>query len=684
MKTNNSSITRRAMKTSTITKLSAFVLAVVAYSAVGDDQWPQFRGPGSRGLAAEKSALPHRWSATENVAWVAEVPGLGWSSPVVWGGRVFLTSAVRVAGEEAPQVGLYLGKARGGDEHRFLVHCYELATGKQLWEREVHRGPTQPIHLKNSYASATPVVDAAHVVALFHDVGLFALDHDGKPLWSVPIPVRKTRSDWGHGGSPALHDGRVYLVSDNEEASSIAAFDATTGSELWRMPREPETNYSTPFVWTEPTTGPQLIVPATKRTIAYDLAGKEAWSFTGGMSALTICTPLAANGLLFVGSGYFQSPVRGLFAIKPTARGDITLPADEKSSDAIAWANLKAASYNPSPLVFGDELYILYDQGMLACYDAKTGKPHYEKTRLAPAAGGFTASPWAHDGKIFCLSERAETFVVKAGTQFELLGRNALEPEPCLATPALLHDSIVLRTGSKLYLLREKGGDTSPSPSLPPSQAASAWQWVRPAAGATKDDGTALRLRNLPGNLMGNKNSTANLALRPLPTPLADGAASEVTIDAKPEAAFEQAGLLWYADDDHYVKIIVERLGAVTLLNFASEDAGRFRLWRALDGRQTSELKLTFPQGRAALVKVGDAANQPIELPSIITPVQLRLSLVGGKVRGEFRHDAQKPWQLLAECPLPTKLPTHAALATMQGTSGADRWSEFRSFRITP
>jgi outer membrane protein assembly factor BamB len=461
------------MKTLTIPKLSAFVLAVVASSAVADERWPQFRGPGSSGLAAEAVVLPHRWSATENVAWAAEVPGLGWSSPVVWGGRVFLTSAVRVAGEESPQVGLYLGKSRGGDEHRFLVLCYELATGKKLWGREVHRGPTQPIHLKNSYASATPVVDATHVVALFHDVGLFALDHDGKPLWSVPIPMRKTRNDWGHGGSPALHDGRVYLVSDNEEMSSMASFDATTGRELWRVPRDPETNYATPFVWTEPETGPQLIVPATKRTIAYDLAGEEVWSFTGGMSALTICTPLAAHGLLFVGSGYFQSPMRGLFAIKPTSRGDITLPADAKSSDTIAWANLKAASYNPSPLVYGDELYVLYDQGRLSCFDARTGTPHYERQRIAgsdgSSPGGFTASPWAHGSEIFCLSERAETFVVRAGPKFEVLRQMALTPEPCLATPALLHDSIVLRTASKLYRLRGKGGDASTRPALPPS-----------------------------------------------------------------------------------------------------------------------------------------------------------------------------------------------------------------------
>jgi len=287
---------------------------------------------------------------------------------------------------------------------------------------------------------------------------LFAFDHEGKPLWNVPVKATKTRSDFGHGGSPTLHDGRVYLVDDNEDESFLAAYDAASGKELWRAKREAETNYTTPFVWRSGARS-ELIVPATRRTISYDLDGRELWSFRGGMSKLTICTPFAAHGLLYVASGYFQDPVRGIFAIKPGAGGDITPDFGTGQGDAFAWFNLRAAPYNPTPLVYGDELYILYDQGMLSCYDARTGQAHYEKTRLMPAGGGvpggFTASPWAHDGKIFCLSERAETFVVKAGTQFELLGRNALEAEPCLATPALVGDSVVLRTASRLYRIRD-------------------------------------------------------------------------------------------------------------------------------------------------------------------------------------------------------------------------------------
>ena len=245
--------------------------------------WPQFRGPQANGLSPSKT-LPTEWSADKNIAWTADVPGLGWSSPVVWGDKIFLTTASRVAGDEKPQVGLYLGKSRGDGEHLFLVLCYDFASGKKLWEREVHRGVPQKIHLKNSFASATAVTDGERVVALFHDVGLFAFDLEGKALWSVPVPMRKTLAAFGHGSSPTLHDGRVYLVADNLEDSFAAAFDAATGKELWRVKRPAEMNYATPFVWEQPSGGPQLIVSATKRTIAYDLTGLEVWSFTGGMS----------------------------------------------------------------------------------------------------------------------------------------------------------------------------------------------------------------------------------------------------------------------------------------------------------------------------------------------------------------------------------------------------------------
>lgn len=651
------------------------------------ENWPQFRGPRADGLSESKT-LPVEWDVDKNIAWMAEVPGLGWSSPVLWGGKIFLTTVTRDGGEEKPQMGLYLGKARGGGTHHYLVLCYDSANAKELWRREVHAGEPRAIHLKNSYASATPVADAQRVVALFHDVGLFALDHDGKPLWNVPMAVRKTRSDFGHGGSPTLHDGRVYLVDDNEEDSFAATYDVVTGKELWHVKREPETNYATPFVWTE-SGPPQLVVPATKRTVAYDLAGKEVWGFTGGMSLLTICTPFAAHGLLFVGSGYFQSPVRGLFAIKPGAKGDITPDFASGKGDAFAWFHMKAAPYNPSPLVYGDELYVLYDQGMISCYDARTGQPHYEKMRLSPAGGGvpggFTASPWAHAGEIFCLSERAETFVVKAGPRFELLRRNALPPEPCLASPALVEDSIILRTASKLYRIQTAAADAASdfTDSFRGAKLAAGWTWQAEVPGGWKLTDGALHLRSFPGNLWAKQNNARNIPLCPLRS-LADGAATTVTLKSAPTAPFEQAGLIWLADDDHYIKIIREHFGGADIINFVAEDAAQPRIYRVLDRQPSTLLNLKFADGRPSLVRADDVQSTPITLEAVTTPsVQLRLRVAGNKVCGEFRTDDRAEWQLVGECPLLARPLTHAGLLTLVGPKDAEHWVEFRDFKIT-
>ena len=502
------------------------------------------------------------------------------------------------------------------------------------------------------------------------------------------MPAHKTRNDWGHGGSPTLHEGRVYLVDDNEEESFAAAYDAATGRELWRVKREPETNYTTPFVWTDAQPA-QLIVPATKRTVAYDLAGKEVWSFTGGMSALTICTPLAAHGLLYVGSGYFQSPVRGLFAIKPAARGDITLRDGATSSDAIAWSNLKAASYNPSPLVCGDELYLLYDQGKLSCFDARTGQPRCEKQRLG--SGGFTASPWAHDGKIFCLGERAETFVVKAGPTFELLGRNTLEPEPCLATPALVGDSVILRTASKLYRIRNEAGVTPAakadavaefSDPFSAGALAAGWTWKNEVPGAWRLTDGALHLRTQPGNLWGASNNAKNLLLRPLPV-ARDGLSTEVTMRSAPRGGYEQAGLVWYWDDDHYVKIVREHFGDRDIINFVVETNGTPRIHRVPPGgKESIVMNLSSAAGQPALTRTDTKA--PLELESITTDdLQLRLVQHSVEVRGEWRANNSDAWQTIGVCPLPKADSAQAGLLTLNGQATANRWVTFRDLRIS-
>jgi outer membrane protein assembly factor BamB len=416
--------------------------------------WPQLRGPGGSGVS-DAEGLPETWSATENVAWKVPVPGRGWSSPIAWGDRVFLTTAASGGTEEVAKKGLYLGGDRSqpsGNRHRWLVLGLDLAAGKTLWEAEAHAGPPgQPRHIKNSHASETPCTDGERVFALFGHIGLFAYDFSGKPLWSKRWESRRMRSGWGTAASPVLLDGKVIVVRDNEEKSWIAAFDARTGDEVWRTERDEKSNWSTPLVWRTPERV-EIVTNGTGKVRSYDAGGKLLWEM-GGMSSITIPTPVAGHGLAFVSSGFIMDPRRPIVAVRPGAAGDITLDANRDSSAAVAWRRRTSAPYNPSPLLYGDLLYVLLDRGLLGACDARTGNTVYEPRQIDPEARAFTASPWACGGKVFCLSEDGDTFVIAAGPEFKVLGKSPVG-EMCLATPAVAGDSLLLRTETCLYRIR--------------------------------------------------------------------------------------------------------------------------------------------------------------------------------------------------------------------------------------
>lgn len=422
-------------------------------AACADQNWPQFRGPGSKGVA-DIADPPTTWSATKNVAWAVDVPGLGWSSPVVWGNRIFLTAAIKEGGDEKAQMGLYLGKTRGGAVHHWMVYCFNLETGKRLWEKEIHHAQPQSIHLKNSYATETPTTDGQRVYAYLGRAGkLVCVDFEGNLLWSNALGPFPMRYDWGSGASPVAHNGRVYLACDNEEQSFLLAVDGATGHEIWRTPREKESNWSTPFVW-ENEKRTEIVVPASKGVISYDLSGKQLWTLHG-MSSITIATPYSANGLLYISSGYVGDKLRPIYAIRPGASGDISLKPEEDHNAFIAWCNRTTAPYNASTLVYDKYLYVLHDRGFLACYDAQTGKEAYPRHRLEIGGqGGFTASPFACGGKIYCLSEAGLTTVIEAGPTFKILATNPLE-DVCMATPAIVKDGFVIRTAGKLYRIKE-------------------------------------------------------------------------------------------------------------------------------------------------------------------------------------------------------------------------------------
>jgi outer membrane protein assembly factor BamB len=423
-------------------------LAVV--SSLQADDWTAFRGGPRAGVA--EGPLPDSWAADKNVVWKADIAGRGWSSPLVTGDRVFVTSAVSDGKVPEPRKGLYITDLSGTvqpGEHRWLVHCLDWKTGKALWTREAARGtPASPIHLKNTYASETPVTDGDRVYAYFGNVGAFCYDPEGKEVWVRKWPVVKTSNGWGTAASPALHGDRLFIVNDNEDKSYLLCLDKRTGKTLWEVERDEKSNWVTPFVW-QNDKRTEVVTAGSNRVRSYDLGGKLLWELRG-MSIIAIPTPFAAHGLLYVTSGYvLDLKAKPVYAIRPGAAGDISLKPGETANDWVAWSLPQAGPYHPTPLVHGDYLYILYDRGFLSCYEAKTGKVVYERKRVGSATA-FTASPWAAGDRIFCLSEDGDTFAIQAGPKFEELGRNGLD-EMCLATPALARGSVLIRTQTKLY-----------------------------------------------------------------------------------------------------------------------------------------------------------------------------------------------------------------------------------------
>ena len=425
-----------------------FVMFTIAAAALrGAENWPQYRGPGSNGFA-EDLRLPAKWSETENVKWKTPISGTGWSSPIVWAGKIFLTSVIAADSKEAPKKGLYFGGNREtppADEHRWMVTAVDFKTGKVLWEKEVHKGaPPSSRHLKNSYASETPTTDGKLVYAYFGNVGLFAFDFNGKQVWKREMPAHRTRYGWGTAASPVLHKGRLYIVDDNDEASALLALDPANGKTIWEAKRPDEmSNWSTPFIW-ESGGRTEIVTTGTGKVRSYDLDGKVLWEFKG-MSTIVIPTPFTRFGLLYLTSGYVGDQNRPVYVVKPGGKGDIT---DKK--EFLAWYKPQAGPYNPSPLVYGDIYYTLLDRGFFTAHDAKTGDEVYPRQRIDPTAGAFTSSPWAYNGKVFALSEDGDTFVFQAGKEYKLLGKNSLD-DMCMATPAIYDGSLLIRTATKLY-----------------------------------------------------------------------------------------------------------------------------------------------------------------------------------------------------------------------------------------
>jgi outer membrane protein assembly factor BamB len=421
--------------------------------AIVDVNWPQFRGPRGDGVAYG-SNLPVTWSAASNVVWSCSIPGKGWSSPVVWDDRVFVTSAVGPGSVEAPpeKLASVADHVRGvttTDEHQYMLHCVDWQAGNLLWARCAYKGvPPGPIHPKNTYASETPVTDGERVYAYFGNVGLFCYDMDGRELWSRKWGSFKMGWNWGTSSSPVLHGDLLFVLNDNQERSFLVALDKRTGKDVWRVDRDEKSNWTNPFVW-QNELRTEIVTSGSGKVRSYDLNGKLLWELRG-MSGVTVPTPFAADGLLYIASGCANSALRPVYAIRPGSTGDISLQDDATANAHVAWCQRRAAPYVTSPLVYDGLLYVLLDQGSLVAYDARTGEEVYGKQRFTDGRASFSASPWAYDGRVFCLTETGETYVVEAGREFRVLHVNRLD-EAALATPAVARDSLIVRTLTKLY-----------------------------------------------------------------------------------------------------------------------------------------------------------------------------------------------------------------------------------------
>lgn len=434
--------------------------------ALGQDNSTRFRGDDATGVAEDDPRYPIEWDAEKNIKWVADIPGYGWGSPVVWRDKVFVSSVHSDDDYEKPKGGLYLGGGRGeppNTVHHWMVYCLDFKTGDVIWKQEAHAGkPVVGRHPKSSYAAETPVTDGERLYVLFGDLGLYCYDLDGKPLWQHKIEPKKTMQDYGAAASPVVAEGKVIYTYDNQEASYITGLDAETGNQLWIKDRDEKSTWGTPFVWTH-AGGTEIVQTGKNENRSYSPEGELLWHFNGKMSVLTIPSPFAVGDTLYLTSGYFQDPKRPVFAIKSGAKGDITLKDGETSNEFIKWSLQKMGPYNTTPIVYKNRYYTLLDRGMLTCHDATTGELIFDRVRF-PRGASFTSSPWAYNGKVMFLSEDGRTFVISPGEELKTVdGKRRLIVEQtndldelCIATPSTAQGNLLLRTASKVYCISNR------------------------------------------------------------------------------------------------------------------------------------------------------------------------------------------------------------------------------------
>jgi outer membrane protein assembly factor BamB len=437
--------------------VSATAILLMGATVITNADWPQFRGPHASGVESSAATVTS-WNVTtgQNVRWRTPIPGLAHASPIVWNEQVYLATAVG-PGKADLKVGLYGDIASANDQvvHQWRLLALDKKSGKIVWEKLGHEAmPRVKRHTKASHCNSTPATDGRHIVAIFGSQGLFCFDMKGDLIWKKDLGPMDSgyfqvkSAQWGFASSPIIHEGKVVVLCDVQTNSFLAAFDLTNGKELWRTARKDVPTWSTPTV-AKVGGETHVLVNGWHHTGAYDFAtGKEIWRLDGG-GDIPVPTPVVAPGFAYFTSGHGR--FRPMRAIRLEAKGEITPPDPGATNAAIAWAHARQGTYMQTPIVVGDRIYGCLDNGVLVCFDARSGAILYNE-RIGSGGEGFTASPVSDGRNLYFSSEIGNVYVIPASAKFSVIATNKLG-ETCMATPAISDGALFFRTREHLITI---------------------------------------------------------------------------------------------------------------------------------------------------------------------------------------------------------------------------------------
>lgn len=447
------------MKKSVLFIFAIFFLTafVNVENIIPERQWSQFRGYMSSGVL-DQANLPNSWNVdkNENVLWSKDIPGLGLSSPVIWGDKLFITTAISATDKGGLKTGIYgnIDSVDDTSEHEWKVYCMDKKTGEIIWEKVSCSGiPKQKRHSKSSHANCTVATEGNYVIAFFGSEGLYCYDMNGELIWKKDFGVlrsvyfRSESAEWEFASSPIIYQDKVVIQCDVMENSFLALFDIKTGEEIWEMERDEYPGWCTPNIY-ESDGKVRIAINGYKHRGGYDFeTGEEIWSMSGG-GDIQVPTPIVGDGLVYFNSAHGpQSPI---LAIKNDAKGDLTLNDDESSNTYVKWSHPRGGSYMQTMLLYDGYLYNLGWNGRIECYDPLSGINIY-KEKLGKSKS-FVASLVASDGHLFAVSDKGNVYVIKSGKDFEVLNQNNLK-DICMVTPAITAGIIFFRTQSGLIAI---------------------------------------------------------------------------------------------------------------------------------------------------------------------------------------------------------------------------------------